>query len=356
MRRCRAFYLVFAAFGLVLASVTHAQLRPGVQVTVDQSPVRFSGQPPVEQGGRILVPLRGVLERLGAFVRYHPGSRTVSAIRDATNIRLRVGSRRAQVDERTVTLDVPAFIVNGSVLVPLRFVSETLGARVTWNVGTRTVAIDTSTIPSSPNLPQPLLLNARVLAVYVDRIPRRLVVRVRGRNGEPDQERTIPLKEDATISVRQPGKLVAIPLERVEPGDLVDVRQTPEGVATDVEVIPRAAASAPSKPPAPARPAPPADPPKPKPAPEAPQPAKPPQPAARDTLFKGEFLEANRVSRGRWVLKMTDGRLIEVPDRVLVLYGDQKISVDDLRSGDQLTIAVDPKTKRGTRVVVAVEQ
>ena len=79
-------------------------------------------------------------------------------------------------------------------------------------------------------------------------------------------------------------------------------------------------------------------------------------PAPVRTLFKGEFLEASRLGSGRWVLKMTDGRLIEVSDKTSFLYGNQKISVNDLRSGDQVTITVDPETRRGTEVVVAVEK
>jgi hypothetical protein len=82
-----------------------------------------------------------VLERLGAFVRYDEQTKTVTAIPRQTNITLPVGGRRALVGDRAVTLDAPAQISNGSVLVPLRFVAEALGAQVTFDVGTRTVAI-----------------------------------------------------------------------------------------------------------------------------------------------------------------------------------------------------------------------
>ena len=49
-----------------------------VRVIVDGSPVIFD-QPPVTIGGRVLIPLRGVFERLGAFVQWNPGDNTVLA-------------------------------------------------------------------------------------------------------------------------------------------------------------------------------------------------------------------------------------------------------------------------------------
>lgn len=308
-----------------------------VRVVVDQTPVVFAGQPPLEQGGRVLVPLRGVLERLGAFVRYDSQTKVVTALRNATNITLPVGSRRALVGDRAVALDVPAFIANSSVLVPLRFVSEALGARVTWDVGTRTVAIDTRAPAVSP-APSPDPANAivtgTVTAVYPDLAPRRLVVRVTGTNGAPAQEKTIPLEPDATVSLRRSNTPLAITLDRVRVGDIVEVRQTREGIATSIVVAVRA-------------PEPPAPSPKPKPA--------SPGPAA-STTFKGEFLEASRVGTDRWMLKMTDNRSIEVPGSIPIAYGSEKITIDDLRSGDQVTITLDPKTKRPTRMVVAVER
>lgn len=115
-----------------------------VNVTVDQAPISFVGQGPVEQDGRVLVPLRGVFEKLGANVLYDAQNQTVRAVRDQTDITLTVGSRKALVSGREITLDAPTTLTNGSVLVPLRFVSENLGAEVDWSAATRTVAIDTA--------------------------------------------------------------------------------------------------------------------------------------------------------------------------------------------------------------------
>ena len=101
------------------------------------------GQGPVESGGRVLVPLRGVLEKMGAYVSYDSARQEVHAVRNEQQIVLPIGRSTARVDDRPVPLDAPARILNGSTMVPLRFVAESLGARVNYEPSTSTVAIRT---------------------------------------------------------------------------------------------------------------------------------------------------------------------------------------------------------------------
>ncbi len=137
----------------VIATPAQAQ---SIRVVIDGSPVFFD-QPPAAIGGRVLVPLRGVFERLGAFVQWDPQSNTVTAVRGDTQVVLVIGSRQATVNGRAVLLDVPALIVGGRTLVPLRFVSEAMGARVDWDAATRSVFITSSPVaqPPFPPLPRP---------------------------------------------------------------------------------------------------------------------------------------------------------------------------------------------------------
>lgn len=329
----------------------------GIQVTIDRDPIRFNGQQPVEQEARVLVPLRGVLEKMGAFVRYDEQTKTVIALRGATRITLPVGSRQALVGEQPVSLDVPALIVNGSTMVPLRFVAESLGAQVAYNVGTRTVAISTgAAMPASPSVnaeptgrassavmaPVESTVSGTISAIYPNLAPRRVVVRMDA-GANIGQERTIPLRGDALITVqrRATGKDIPVTLERVRVGDTVQVRLTGDGAASSVEVTERA--------PDPNRTI-----------------TRDNVPAARSarsarstaavTVFRGEFLDSEPVEgTNRHKLKMTDGRTIEVGGDATLLFGDQKVTFDDLRSGDQITIEVDPRTGRGTRVKIAAD-
>ena len=115
-----------------------------INVTVDGEVIAFVGQPPVERSGMVLVPLRGVFEKLGASVLYDGPSRSIRALKGSTEVTLRLGSTEAFVNGRRQTLALPAQTEQGTTLVPLRFVSEALGARVDWRGASKTVVISTT--------------------------------------------------------------------------------------------------------------------------------------------------------------------------------------------------------------------
>jgi len=115
-----------------------------ITVTVNNKPVVFSDQGrPRMFGGRVMVPLRGVVEQLGGNVLYDASSQVITGAHPGTSdqFRLRVGSTQALVDGKTVSLDTPPRVVAGTTYVPLRFVSEALGAQVSWDNPNHTVVI-----------------------------------------------------------------------------------------------------------------------------------------------------------------------------------------------------------------------
>jgi hypothetical protein len=127
------------ATALTIAALgTSAARADAVSIIVNGTPVSFD-QPPIERSGRVFVPLRGVFERLGASVVYDNG--TINATGDGHNIQLRIGSTAALVDGTTRQLDVAPFLVGARTLVPLRFISEALGANVAYDDTSRTVTI-----------------------------------------------------------------------------------------------------------------------------------------------------------------------------------------------------------------------
>ncbi|PRO67004.1 M14 family zinc carboxypeptidase [Alkalicoccus urumqiensis] len=91
--------------------------------------------------GRTYVPVRGVLEQLGASVGWDQESRTALIRSGSTEIALPLYQREAIVNGTARALDAPVQTLNGRTMVPLRFVSETIGARVTWEQATRTVRV-----------------------------------------------------------------------------------------------------------------------------------------------------------------------------------------------------------------------
>lgn len=157
--------LVIAALAATLVPAP-TQAQGAVRVFVDGQLAQFD-QPPIVVGARVLVPLRGIFERLGATVEWEPGTRTVLAVSGTTVVELVIGQRSARVNDRVVPLDVPAMIVRGRTLVPLRFVSESLGAEVQYQDATRTVLIfSPGAGPVPPPAPQPTVAS-RVLGTLV---------------------------------------------------------------------------------------------------------------------------------------------------------------------------------------------
>lgn len=126
----------------------------GVTIDVNGQPLTFD-QPPVERAGRIYVPLRGVFERLGASVVYANGQ--INATSGSHQIALQIGSPAATVDGVQQTLDSPPFLLGGRTLVPLRFISQALGASVNFDQGTQTVYVvqQTAAAPPPPRAPVP---------------------------------------------------------------------------------------------------------------------------------------------------------------------------------------------------------
>lgn len=138
-----ALLLCMSLFVSPVNAATATVILDGRQMTFDV--------PPTIEDGRTLVPLRAIFEGLGADVQWDDGTRTVTAFRESDQIRLQIGSRTAYRNGSPVSLDVPAKIIEGRTMVPLRFVSESLGAEVGWNGTTRVITIASQGIVYQPS-------------------------------------------------------------------------------------------------------------------------------------------------------------------------------------------------------------
>ena len=111
-----------------------------IGVYVSDKKVEFD-QAPVIHLGRTMVPLRAIFEALGASVDWNGATRTVTSRKGNNTIELTIDSDVLYKNGEPVYLDVPAMLVNNRTLVPVRAVSEALGADVDWNGETRSVLI-----------------------------------------------------------------------------------------------------------------------------------------------------------------------------------------------------------------------
>lgn len=140
--------LVFALVALLPPAPARAE-EPPVAVLLDGAPLVFD-VPGEIRDGRTFVPLRGIFEALGATVTWDGASQTVTAVRGADSLKLTVGSRVVEWRRSVIKMDVAPIIVDGRVLVPLRFIGQALGIHVWWDGPSRTVHLEWS--PSDQRL------------------------------------------------------------------------------------------------------------------------------------------------------------------------------------------------------------
>lgn len=117
----------------------------GITIYIDGNSQTFA-QPPIIKNGTTLVPLRGVFEKLGATVDWNGKTRTVTTVKNSTTIILKIGSTKPTVNGKATTISIPAQIIKNRTMVPLRFVSEALGAAVNWNGTKRTITINSKVV------------------------------------------------------------------------------------------------------------------------------------------------------------------------------------------------------------------
>ena len=151
------------AVSLVPVSIAHAD--DDIRVTIDGQELIFADQRPVIVGGRTLVPVRGVFESLGFEVDWDDNTRSAILVRHDFTMIIPIGSATFTVNGRAYNLDVPAQIIGGRTMLPIRLPLESAGYEVDWDAAARTVIILTAPIWQSavPGTQSAILLPDRRL-------------------------------------------------------------------------------------------------------------------------------------------------------------------------------------------------
>jgi photosystem II stability/assembly factor-like uncharacterized protein len=108
------------------------------KMTTSDGKVIALDSPPVIVEGRTLVPIRPIVEKLGGSVAWDNVERKVTITLGDKTLELWIGKNTAKVNGTTVPIDssntkVVPQIISGRTMLPVRFVAETLGARVDWD-------------------------------------------------------------------------------------------------------------------------------------------------------------------------------------------------------------------------------
>ena len=128
---------------LFMTSLVYAN---DITVTIDGQPVTFAAQAPVIVDGRTLVPVRGVFEQMGFDVDWDGGTRQATLTNDDYTVTLIIGSATFTTNGTSYTLDVPAQIIGGSTMLPIRAVLESVGYYLDWDGSTSTVLISSTPV------------------------------------------------------------------------------------------------------------------------------------------------------------------------------------------------------------------
>ncbi len=115
------------------------------------------------RGNTILIPLRSMFEQMGATVSYDPASKTVDVSKPGSDVKVTVGRPEVVINGESRPLDVPPEIYKGSVVVPVRVISEGMGAYVQWVPDRRIVVVRyipapiPTPVPTPPPTPVPVV-------------------------------------------------------------------------------------------------------------------------------------------------------------------------------------------------------
>jgi hypothetical protein len=84
------------------------------------------------KGGALLIPLRSMFEQMGATVSWDAASKTATVSKPGAEVKVTIGKPEVMINGESRPLDVPPMVYQGVVLVPVRVISEGMGAYVLW--------------------------------------------------------------------------------------------------------------------------------------------------------------------------------------------------------------------------------
>ncbi|NLB81428.1 MAG: hypothetical protein GX800_07450 [Clostridiaceae bacterium] len=111
-----------------------------ISVTLNSNKLLFDTDP-IMINDRTLVPMRAIFEAMGAEVEWKEDTQTIISKANGVSIEMQIGDNIMTVNSKEIILDVEPVLFGGRTLVPIRALTEAMGANVSWDDNTRTVVI-----------------------------------------------------------------------------------------------------------------------------------------------------------------------------------------------------------------------
>lgn len=127
----------------IFASLIGISAHAAPSVELNGKAIEFTDQEPVIIDNRTLIPVRDVLEAMGAEVDWLAEERAVVAMRDMNTVIIRINDSNIISNGVPAAIDVPAQIINSRTMLPARAVVEALGGSVDWDGAAQKVIITT---------------------------------------------------------------------------------------------------------------------------------------------------------------------------------------------------------------------
>ena len=140
------------------AAMSTACYAQDINVSLNGNIVSFPNQQPVVVEGRTLIPLRGVFDNMGYSIDWDGETKTVTLKKNSDTLKIAIGQASIDVNGASTAIDVPAQIINGSTMLPLRAIATATGAEVLWDADSKTATIlDDNMAKNMPDEVQVLL-------------------------------------------------------------------------------------------------------------------------------------------------------------------------------------------------------
>lgn len=101
-----------------------------------------TGIPFIDDANRTLVPMRIVMEQYGCSVSWEQSTKTATVSKDDTTVVIPIGQSYILINGTNQNIDAPAQVINGKTYLPIRSVLEAVGAEVEWDNSSKSVVVE----------------------------------------------------------------------------------------------------------------------------------------------------------------------------------------------------------------------
>lgn len=115
-----------------------------------------------------LVEMRSLCDALGIQIAWDNGTSTATCTKDSTSFSLTVGSKSARLNGNPVALERAPKLMNGKILLPARFVAESIGGNVIYNAATGVIEINNTNNSNKKTLSSSEMKKIGVNFVMID--------------------------------------------------------------------------------------------------------------------------------------------------------------------------------------------